>query len=135
MYRFGPLIALIFVLCSCGGPKDSKSPATPPADEPATSAMKEPIAPPGNGAEAEKKAAAICTPEWFAWVQQQVLAQQNGDMAKLYPSGMPTTGSEEWFTAITRLSGANTNGLKPGGMEWCEAIQKHLTEGSPQNPL
>ncbi|AWF80333.1 hypothetical protein BTJ40_05655 [Microbulbifer sp. A4B17] len=131
MYRFGLVIALILTVYGCEGPKDSKPPVAP-ADEAATDAMKEPIAPPGDMGKADKKATAICTPEWFEWVQQQVIAQQNGDMANLYPSGMPTTGSEEWFTAISQLSGVDTSGLQPGGMEWCEAIQKHLTEGSGQ---
>ncbi|MCO1334204.1 hypothetical protein MO867_07585 [Microbulbifer sp. OS29] len=132
MYRFGVLITLLFVFCGCEGPRDSESPGAAAPGEAATSAMKEPIVPPANSQDTREKTMPICTPEWFAWVQKQVLTQQNGDLAKLYPSGMPTIASEEWFTAITQLSGANTNGLQPGGMEWCDAIQKHLAQASEQ---
>ncbi|WP_444931966.1 hypothetical protein ACJJIF_09445 [Microbulbifer sp. SSSA002] len=128
MYRFGPSIVLLLALCGCEGPRDSKAPAPPPADAAATRAMKEPIAPPDNLGEVDT--AIICTPQWFTQVQQQILAQHSRAMAELYPSGMPATGSGEWFSAISQLSGANTEGLQPGGMAWCEAIQKRLSQDS-----
>ncbi|BBM00101.1 hypothetical protein [Microbulbifer sp. GL-2] len=141
MYRFIPLFAIVLILNGCGPQADkrnaSEQEASPAADQSASEAMKQPIAPPTEppppeGSTPPGASASVCTPEWFAWVQQQIIGKQNGDMAKLYPSGLPAVGSDEWFAAVTMLTGGNLSGVIPGSTEWCDAIQKRLTQTESQ---
>ncbi|MFA0811082.1 hypothetical protein [Microbulbifer epialgicus] len=147
MYRIIPLLTLVVALYGCGPQtdrqKDSDPEAAPAAGEAASDSMKEPIAPPAESPPqdsatqpptpptSDNDGAAICTPQWFAWLQQQIIAKQNGEMAKLYPSGLPPVGSTEWFSAVEILTGGSLNGLVAGSTEWCDAIQKRLSEQQP----
>lgn len=136
MSPYLPLLALILVLSGCGRQSDTHDPAevkrTPPG-ETATEAMEEPIAPPSTEEGAEEPAAdsteaPICTPEWFAWVHEQVLARHDGDMAELYPAGLPEVGTEEWFLAVDQLTGGDgAQGPDGGSIEWCNMIQQRLS--------
>ncbi|MFS1523907.1 hypothetical protein ACL7TT_07310 [Microbulbifer sp. 2304DJ12-6] len=143
MPRLVPIIAVMLALCGCGRQSDTRSSpepvAAPAASETATDEMKHPIAPMAeidrsNGSTSGNGSASICTPEWFAWVQAQLVTRQNGDLAKLYPSGLPPVGSSEWFDAVTRLTGGNLNGTISGSTAWCEAIQKRLLPNGAQTP-
>ncbi|WP_323847177.1 hypothetical protein [Microbulbifer magnicolonia] len=148
MYRFLPLLALLLVLNGCGRQSDTHDPAeverTPPG-EMATEAMEEPVTPPtdDNGTAAPETTAPrpqtdiseapICTPEWFAWVHEQVTARHDGDLAELYPAGLPEVGSVEWFLAVDKLTGGDgAHGPDGGSVEWCDMIQQRL--GGPAVP-
>ena len=146
MYRFLPLLALALVLNGCGRQSDTHDPTdverTPPG-ETATEAMEEPITPPSDDADTtmpEESTAApqddrsetieICTPEWFAWVHEQIQARPDGDLAELYPSGLPEVGSDEWFLAVDKLTGGDgAHGPDGGSAEWCSMMQQRL--GTP----
>jgi len=141
MYPYLPLLALIFVLSGCGRQSDTHDPAdaerTPPG-ETATEAMEEPITPPEDStATAEEQAAAppteapVCTPEWFTWVHEQVIAMHDGEIAELYPAGLPEVGSEEWFLAVDKLTGGDgAHGPDGGSIEWCNMVQQRLSNSS-----
>ncbi|WKD50570.1 hypothetical protein [Microbulbifer spongiae] len=143
MPRWVPLFALILALGGCGRQCDrhiaSEPVAAPAAGETAADEMQHPIAPGSENARAADAAAdngsaSFCTPEWFAWVQAQLASRQNGDLAQLYPSGLPPVGSSEWFEAVTTLTGANLDGTVPGSTAWCEAIQKRLSANGTEAP-
>ncbi|WP_193166042.1 hypothetical protein [Microbulbifer hainanensis] len=73
----------------------------------------------------------ICTPEWFAWVHQQVIGQQDGKMTELYPNGLPEVGTDEWFIAVDKLTGGDgAHGPDGGSEEWCNMIQQRLGKSS-----
>ncbi|SEA30599.1 hypothetical protein [Microbulbifer marinus] len=146
MVRFLPLIALIVALNGCGRQSDTHDPTeverTPPG-EMATEAMEEPITPPEDdsgtattdqsgtapqGTDAETPE--ICTPEWFAWVHEQIQSRPDGDLAEQYPSGLPEVGSDEWFIAVDKLTGGDgAHGPDGGSAEWCSMVQQRL--GTP----
>ncbi|WHI50216.1 hypothetical protein P3339_17445 [Microbulbifer sp. MLAF003] len=143
MVRFAPLLVLMLVIHGCERQSDSHrspEPDTPASDGTVREAMKEPVAPPtpiGNTPAPPTEHsmnARDCTPEWFAWAQQQIISRQSAHIAKLYPSGLPPVGSKEWFTAVTILTGGSFPGIEPGSPEWCEQIQKRLTQGGSQGP-
>jgi hypothetical protein len=118
-------LTLLLCLSGCGRQSDTNDPAqAPPPDETATEIMENPVTPPEDSIDA---AAQICTPEWFAWVNAQVLALPNGKLAELYPNGLPETGSGEWFTAVDKLTGGDgAHGPDGGSAEWCSMMQQRL---------
>ncbi|MCX2794707.1 hypothetical protein OQJ62_07225 [Microbulbifer thermotolerans] len=139
MYHHLALIALVLTigLAGCGRNSDTHDPGdhqTTPPDEGATEMMEEPVTPPAPPESAEppsddSAAATICTPEWFVWVHEQVITMQNGDMAELYPAGLPEVGTDEWFLAIDKLTGGDgTHGPDGGSEEWCRMIQQRLEQ-------
>ncbi|GAB2895283.1 hypothetical protein ACCI51_04050 [Microbulbifer echini] len=145
MYYLVLSLTLALALSGCGRQGDpSKTPGAetaPAAGQVASDAMKQPTEPgpdnptanpPDQTQAPSAGSATLCTPEWFAWVQQQVITQQDGDLKKMYPSGLPPVGSEEWFAAVTKLTGGNLNDVKPGSPEWCQAIQKRLSQPDSQ---
>lgn len=77
----------------------------------------------------------VCTPQWFAWVHQQVLSKQDGKLTELYPSGLPEVGSDDWFVAIDKLTGGDgTQGPEGGSDEWCRMIQQRLANPTDTTP-
>ncbi|MFC6635066.1 hypothetical protein [Microbulbifer taiwanensis] len=157
MYRLLPMLTLtLSLLLAIGGcgrqsdthdPPDAQSPqsegvdSTQP-DETATEVMEEPVTPPPDDSgtavpessatppQTDTGEAPICTPEWFVWVHEQVLARHDGDMAELYPAGLPEVGSAEWFLAVDKLTGGDgAHGPDGGSAEWCSMVQQRL--GSP----
>lgn len=137
MYRFLPLAALLLSLglSGCGRQSDTHDPAeterTPPG-ETATEAMDTPVAPPDENESDTETEAPICTEEWFQWVNDQVIAMHDGDMAQLYPSGLPDVGTAEWFLAVDKLTGGDgAHGPDGGSAEWCSMMQHRLKQSSP----
>ncbi|TLM73950.1 hypothetical protein ACONUD_02680 [Microbulbifer harenosus] len=88
-------------------------------------------APPATGDTAESpnsEGQLICTPEWFKWVNEQVMSQQSEAIAEQFPSGLPDVGSDEWFLAIDKLTGGDgAHGPDGGSDEWCFMIQQRLS--------
>ncbi|USD22622.1 hypothetical protein MJO52_05680 [Microbulbifer variabilis] len=138
-------LALVFALSGCdrkGEPHKAQSSGSEvTTGQTASEAMKQPIKrnasstaeDPTNQLQATASGSeTICTPGWFTWVQRQVMAQQDGDLKKMYPSGLPPIGSAEWFDAITKLTGGNLADVKPGSPEWCLAVQKRLSHPGDQ---
>jgi len=69
----------------------------------------------------------ICTPEWFAWVNTQIMATNSEAIAEQYPTGLPDVGSDEWFLAIDKLTGGDgAHGPDGGSDEWCFMMQQRL---------
>ncbi|WGL17666.1 hypothetical protein PVT68_05065 [Microbulbifer bruguierae] len=69
----------------------------------------------------------ICTPEWFQWVNEQVMSTQSEAIALQYPTGLPDVGSDEWFTAVDKLTGGDgAHGPDGGSDEWCFMMQQRL---------
>lgn len=132
MHRLVPLFALLLILAGCGRQSDTHDPSDaepPPAGETATEAMEEPVTPPPAATETEAPA---CTPEWFVWVNEQVLAMHNGDLVELYPDGLPEVGTDEWFLAVDNITGGNdgngADGPEGGSAEWCNMVQQRLSQ-------
>lgn len=144
MYRYLPLIALLAALGlnGCGRQSDTHDPANVEREAPgetATEAMEEPIAPPpDSGTVAGNEHATdaqICTPEWFAWVNEQIVTLQDGNLAELYPHDLPEVGSEEWFLAVDKLTGGDgAHGPDGGSAEWCSMIELRLNQHLNQSP-
>ncbi|WP_250464580.1 hypothetical protein [Microbulbifer litoralis] len=151
MYRYIPLIAvLLLTLGGCGRQSDTHDPAGADgsADETITETMEESVTPPdpdepdttmggqddqmATTPEGDESEVVVCSEEWFGWVNDQVLAMHDGDMADLYPGGLPEVGSEEWFLAIDKLTGGDgAHGPDGGSAEWCAMIQQRLQDTSP----
>lgn len=95
-------LALVVALTGCdrkGEPhKAQSSDSEVTAGQTASEAMKQPIqqnanstaeVPSGQLQGTASGSETICTPGWFTWVQRQVMAQQDGDLKEMYPSGLP----------------------------------------------
>ncbi|WP_346839252.1 hypothetical protein [Microbulbifer sp. SAOS-129_SWC] len=115
-----------------GAANDTTSPDTSTPDANAPDAN----APDANMSDSSGQAAMapttdteICTPEWFAWVHDQVMAMPDGKRAELYPNGLPEVGSDEWFIAIDKLTGGDgAHGPDGGSAEWCSMMQERLAK-------
>lgn len=69
----------------------------------------------------------ICTPEWFEWVNTQVMATNSEEIAEQYPTGLPEVGTDEWFLAVDKLTGGDgAHGPDGGSDEWCFMMQQRL---------
>ena len=69
----------------------------------------------------------VCTPEWFEWVNTQVMSTQSEAIAEQYPTGLPDVGSTEWFMAVDKLTGGDgAHGPDGGSDEWCAMMQQRL---------
>lgn len=106
--------------------------ATPDSTAPGSTTPDTTTTPPSTGGTAESpnsEGQLICTPEWFKWVNEQVMSQQSEAIAEQFPSGLPDVGSDEWFTAIDKLTGGDgAHGPDGGSDEWCFMIQQRLSK-------
>lgn len=149
MYRFLPLIAvLLLILGGCGRQSDTHDPAEERGapGETATEAMEEPLTPSdepdatmdgqddqtATTPEGDESEVIVCSEEWFTWVNEQVQTMHDGDIADLYPGGLPEVGTDEWFLAVDKLTGGDgAHGPDGGSAEWCAMIQQRLQQSSP----
>lgn len=80
-----------------------------------------------SGDSATGQAQEICTPEWFEWVNAQVMSTQGEAVTEQYPTGLPDVGSTEWFMAVDKLTGGDgAHGPDGGSDEWCAMMQQRL---------
>ncbi|GAA5525701.1 hypothetical protein Maes01_02273 [Microbulbifer aestuariivivens] len=149
MYRYLSLIALLMPLAlfGCGQKTDTNDPAnaevveedievTEPSQDGGTpgdttdSATGDDTT--GDSASAEDSQSSegqTCTPEWFEWVQAQVVAIPGADamIAEWYGDGMPEVGSDDWYVAMDRLTGGDgAHGPDGGSAEWCSMMEQRL---------
>ena len=69
-----------------------------------------------------------CNAEWFEWVNTEVMKTQSEAITENYPTGLPEVGSDEWFTAVDKLTGGDgAHGPDGGSDEWCSMIQQRLS--------
>lgn len=69
----------------------------------------------------------ICTPEWFNWVNEQVMNDQGEAIAERFPNGLPEVGTDEWYNAMDMLTGGDgAHGPDGGSDEWCFMMQQRL---------
>ncbi|MCA0901138.1 hypothetical protein [Microbulbifer agarilyticus] len=98
---------------------DSASPAASTGD---TSSTESPESPNSEGQ-------LICNAKWFEWVNGEVMKTQGLAIAEHYPTGLPEVGSEEWFTAMDKLTGGDgAHGPDGGSDEWCFMMQQRLSK-------
>lgn len=128
MYRLASLLVLALALSGCdrqGDTSNQPEADLPSAGETATESMEEPVAPP----EENDTDVVICTPEWFVWVDEQIVALPDGKMAELYPTGLPEVGSDEWFVAVDKITGGDgAHGPDGGSDEWCSMVEQRLSQ-------
>ena len=104
---------------------EQDSPASAPADK--TTADKT-TADSTSAESPNSEGQLICNPEWFEWVNKQVMSLQSEAIAENYPTGLPSVGSKEWFTAMDKLTGGDgAHGPDGGSDEWCFMMQQRLS--------
>lgn len=122
-------IALLsaLVLGGCGKKTETHDPDTAPSPvEPASPATK-----PSPGDNPNSEGQLICNVAWFRWVNEQMLSIHSEYVTNLYPNGLPAVGSDEWFTAVDKLTGGDgAHGPDGGSDEWCFMIQQRLSSSN-----
>ncbi|WP_226667515.1 hypothetical protein [Microbulbifer aggregans] len=123
------VIALLsaFALGACGKKTETHDPdIAPTAVEPAS-----PVTEHSPGDSPNSEGQLICNATWFEWVNKQILSIHSEDVTNQYPSGLPAVGSDEWFTAVDKLTGGDgAHGPDGGSDEWCFMIQQRLSSAS-----
>lgn len=115
------------------GSSDAAMPVPSVPDNPAADPSAQETSPPpattGSAESPNGEGELICTPEWFNWVNEQVMNDQGDAIAEQFPNGLPEVGSADWYNAVDRLTGGDgAHGPDGGSDEWCFMLQQRLSK-------
>ena len=124
---FATTLATTLVISGCGRKTETHDPdVVPDTSVPKDAAQP---TPPDTEEITSSEGQLICTPEWFKWVNEQVMNDQGEAIAEQFPNGLPQIGSDEWYNAMDRLTGGDgAHGPDGGSDEWCFMLQQRLSK-------